>query len=95
MICFKADSLDHILHTFFQQAKLNQNHLACFGSWILYNSLTLMTNYLLFGFELELYSPYEYHYIYWYLSEILFNWLIRTLNRADTFLNNAESSASK
>ena len=47
------------------QQKSTQTHIACFGSWILNNSLNIMILYLLFGFELELYSKYEYHFIYW------------------------------
>uniref|UniRef100_A0A0E9Q170 N-alpha-acetyltransferase 35, NatC auxiliary subunit n=1 Tax=Anguilla anguilla TaxID=7936 RepID=A0A0E9Q170_ANGAN len=43
-----------------------------------------MIHYLLSGFELELYSMHEYYYIYWYLSEFLYAWLMSTLSRADS-----------
>ena len=42
-----------------------------------------MIQYLLSGFELELYSMHEYYYIYWYLSEFLYAWLMSTLSHAD------------
>lgn len=45
-----------------------------------------MIMYLLAGFELELYSVHEYHYIYWYLYEFLYGWLVSALTRADSFL---------
>ncbi len=43
-----------------------RQHLACLGTWILYHNLRIMIQYLLSGFELELYSMHEYYYIYWY-----------------------------
>ena len=57
---------------------------------MLYNSLTIMNLYILSGFELELFSKSEYHYIYWYLGEIVLNWQINTLNRVDNFLMSME-----
>jgi len=45
-----------------------RQHLACLGTWILYHNLRIMIQYLLSGFELELYSMHEYYYIYWYDS---------------------------
>ncbi|OBS72381.1 hypothetical protein A6R68_13048 [Neotoma lepida] len=50
---------------------------------ILEEFATLQDEYLLSGFELELYSMHEYYYIYWYLSEFLYAWLMSTLSRAD------------
>ncbi len=76
------------------QHKSSTNHLACFGSWVLYNSLSTMSLYLLSGFELELYSKYEYHYIYWYICEIILNWQINTLYRTENFLINNEQNNS-
>ncbi|XP_037968922.2 N-alpha-acetyltransferase 35, NatC auxiliary subunit [Plutella xylostella] len=55
---------------------------ACFGTWLLYHVLRIMVAYLLSGLELELYSVHEYHYIYWYLYEFLFGWLVSALGRA-------------
>jgi hypothetical protein len=50
-----------------------------------------MIQYLLAGFELELYSCHEYHYIYWYLYEFLYGWMTSALSRADSFLIEQES----
>ena len=46
-----------------------RQHFACFGSWVLYHTLNIMIQYLLSGFELELYSPHEYHYVFWWVSK--------------------------
>ncbi|XP_023934017.1 N-alpha-acetyltransferase 35, NatC auxiliary subunit isoform X2 [Bicyclus anynana] len=54
-----------------------------FTTWILYHVLRLMIAYLLSGLELELYSVHEYHYIFWYLYEFLYGWLVSALGRAE------------
>jgi hypothetical protein len=46
--------------------------------------------YLLLGFELDLYAKFEYHYIYWYICEIILNWQINTLNRTENSLAASE-----
>ena len=51
-----------------------RQHLACYASWVLYHILCLMIDYVVMGFEYNLYSPFEMHYIYWYL-EYLYGWL--------------------
>ncbi|XP_045447670.1 N-alpha-acetyltransferase 35, NatC auxiliary subunit [Melitaea cinxia] len=56
---------------------------ACFGTWLLYHVLRVMIAYLLSGLELELYSVHEYHYIFWYLYEFLYGWLLSALGRAE------------
>ncbi|CAH0695085.1 unnamed protein product [Spodoptera exigua] len=56
---------------------------ACFGTWVLYHVLRVMIAYLLSGLELELYSVHEYHYIFWYLYEFLYGWLVSALGRAE------------
>lgn len=90
----EADSVDRVFQSLLIQQKSNLNHLACFGSWVLYNSLTIMNLYLLAGFELELYSKYEYHYVHWYICEVILNWQINTLNRTEAFLISAEQNFS-
>ena len=82
----QADKVDAYLHSLLIKTEPNRSHLACLGTWVLYHTLQTMINYTLAGFELELYAPYEYHYVYWYLSELLFAWLVSTLHRADNFL---------
>ncbi|XP_059048022.1 N-alpha-acetyltransferase 35, NatC auxiliary subunit isoform X2 [Achroia grisella] len=60
---------------------------AYFGTWLLYHVLRVMIAYLLSGLELELYSVHEYHYIFWYLYEFLYGWLVSALGRAETLAN--------
>ncbi|XP_067665722.1 N-alpha-acetyltransferase 35, NatC auxiliary subunit-like [Haliotis asinina] len=82
----EADKVDAFLHGILVKTEPSRNHLACFGTWVLYHTLQAMIYYTLAGFELELYAPYEYHYVYWYLYELLYAWLVSTLHRADNFL---------
>lgn len=83
---FQAERVDAYLHKISINSTWSRPHLACFGTWILYHTLRIMIMYLLAGFELELYSVHEYHYIYWYLYEFLYGWLVSALTRADSFL---------
>jgi len=62
-------------------------HMAYFGGWSLYYTLNVMITYVNSGFLLDLYSNHELHYIYWYLAEILLNWKLQQLNRANNQLN--------
>ncbi|XP_017303933.1 uncharacterized protein LOC103520226, partial [Diaphorina citri] len=96
-----AERVDAFLHTLSQKCDPPRSHLACFGTWILYYTLRIISMYLLAGFELELYSVHEYYYIYWYLYEFLYAWLISALTRADNFLveqemlNEVQSAAAQ
>ncbi|XP_051875496.1 N-alpha-acetyltransferase 35, NatC auxiliary subunit isoform X2 [Pristis pectinata] len=80
----EAEKVDAALHSMLLKQEPQRQHLACLGTWILYHNLRIMIQYLLSGFELELYSMHEYYYVYWYLSEFLYAWLISTLSRADS-----------
>uniref|UniRef100_A0A3B3E2Z6 N-alpha-acetyltransferase 35, NatC auxiliary subunit n=1 Tax=Oryzias melastigma TaxID=30732 RepID=A0A3B3E2Z6_ORYME len=82
--CLQAEKVDAALHSLLMKLEPQRQHLACLGTWILYHNLRIMIQYLLSGFELELYSMHEYYYIYWYLSEFLYAWLMSTLSRADS-----------
>ena len=62
---FQADKVDAYLHTVALQSDNGRSHLACLGTWVLLHTLRTMIQYLLSGFELTLYSVYEYHYIFW------------------------------
>ncbi|XP_077456300.1 N-alpha-acetyltransferase 35, NatC auxiliary subunit [Stigmatopora argus] len=79
----EAEKVDAALHSLLSKYEPQRQHLACLGTWILYHNLRIMIQYLLSGFELELYSMHEYYYVYWYLSEFLYAWLMSTLSRAD------------
>ncbi|XP_077988706.1 N-alpha-acetyltransferase 35, NatC auxiliary subunit-like [Glandiceps talaboti] len=91
----EADKVDAALHTMLAKQEPGRQHLACFGSFVLYHTLRVMIQYTLSGFELELYAPHEYHYVYWYLCEFLYGWLISTLTRAESFLLEQESIAEQ
>lgn len=82
----EADKVDAFLHTLLVKVEPNREHLACFGTWVLYHTLRVMVHYTLAGFELELYAVHEYHYVFWYLYECLYSWLISALSRADSFM---------
>lgn len=87
----EAERMDAHLHTLAGKNKqaaagIPRQYLACFGTWVLYNSLRAMCSFLLSGLELELYSMHEYLYIFWYLYEFLFGWVVSALTRADSFL---------
>ncbi|KAK2559132.1 N-alpha-acetyltransferase 35 [Acropora cervicornis] len=86
----QRDKLAHLLEEF-GALQDERQHFACFGSWVLYHTLNIMIQYLLSGFELELYSPHEYHYVFWYL-EFLFGWHMTCLNRAEKLLQAQEAA---
>lgn len=86
----EADKLDTYLHGLLMKNSQEQT-IVCFVTWVLYHVLKAMFNYLYLGFELELYSPQEYYYVYWYISELHCSWWIPTLTRADNFLMESEA----
>ncbi|CAN7948671.1 unnamed protein product [Ixodes pacificus] len=90
----EADRLDTVLHSISVKLEVMQ-HMACFTTWVLHHVLKTMIQYLLSGFELELYSTHEYGYIFWYLYEFLYGWMISALSRADTFLMDQEARAEQ
>lgn len=65
VIYLQAEKVDAALHSLLMKLEPQRQHLACLGTWILYHNLRIMIQYLLSGFELELYSMHEYYYIYW------------------------------
>ncbi|XP_055689664.1 N-alpha-acetyltransferase 35, NatC auxiliary subunit homolog [Lutzomyia longipalpis] len=82
----EAQRLDTYLYMQDSKSETTSQYLACFGTWILYQCLRAMELYLLSGLELELYSVHEYLYIFWYLYEFLFGWIVSSLTRAESFL---------
>lgn len=82
----EADRVDAQLHDLCQSLQPARRHIGCLSSWVQYHQLRCMIEYQLAGFELQLYSQHEYHYIYWYLSECLYRWKISVLARAESFL---------
>lgn len=62
---YQSQRVDAFLHSFSSKLDPPREHLASFSTWIIYHTIRIMIMYLLSGFELELYSPHEYQYIYW------------------------------
>ena len=81
----ETERIDHHIHEMTVKMDPQRQHLACYGSWFLYYITQLMIGYLLLGFEYRLYSPFELHYVYWYL-EYLYGWHFTTLRSAEKLL---------
>lgn len=62
--------------------------------WVFYHKLTLMSQYLLSGFELELYSRHEYAYIFHELEKI-WNNVAMLLSQAEQISLQSEAFTSK
>ncbi|XP_047139471.1 N-alpha-acetyltransferase 35, NatC auxiliary subunit isoform X1 [Hydra vulgaris] len=90
----EADQADHALHIILQAIDTKRQHLACFESWVLYHSLSIMIQHTFLGFELELFNTHEFHYVYWYL-DYLFGWANNCLHRAEMLLNVQEQYIDK
>ena len=90
----EADKADQELHQMLQVIDSKRHHLACFESWVLYHSLTVMIQHIFLGFELELFNPHEFHYVYWYL-DYLFGWANNCLKRAEMLLGLQEQYVDK
>ncbi|KAF8768223.1 N-alpha-acetyltransferase 35 like protein [Argiope bruennichi] len=91
----EADKVDAFLHSICIKLDNPCTHLACFGTWVLYHTLKVMIQYVLSGFELELYSSHEYIYLFWYLYEFLYGWMVSSLSRANNFLTEQENKADQ
>ncbi|XP_071481155.1 N-alpha-acetyltransferase 35, NatC auxiliary subunit-like [Diadema antillarum] len=87
----QAEKVDANLHTLMSKAEIKKTYEASFSCWVMYHTLRTMIQYVLSGFELELYAIHEYHYIFWYLSDFLYAWFISTLSQADSMLGDHES----
>ncbi|CAI5450305.1 unnamed protein product [Caenorhabditis angaria] len=51
-------------------------------TFVLFNLLSLVSHYFELSLRMDLFVPYEFPYIYWYLSDILARWQISTLERS-------------
>ncbi|RWS30913.1 N-alpha-acetyltransferase 35: NatC auxiliary subunit-like protein [Leptotrombidium deliense] len=89
----EAEKLDAFLNNISQKLDTPFSHMGYFSTWILYHILRIMIQYLISGFELELYATHEYPYIFWYLYEFLFGWMVSTLNRATNLIMEQESQS--
>ncbi|XP_054159610.1 N-alpha-acetyltransferase 35, NatC auxiliary subunit-like [Oppia nitens] len=91
----EADRVDNYLNVITQNSDPPTSHIGYYTSWVLYHILRTMTQYLLSGFELELYSLHEYQYMFWYLYEFLYGWIVSTLNRASNLILEQEALADQ
>ncbi len=82
----ESERADHSLNDLVLKLDPQRQHLACFSTWILYYIVQLMVEYVLLGFEHKLYSPFEMHYMYWYL-EYLYGWQHTALRSAGRLLS--------
>lgn len=82
----ETEGIDNRLNDLVLKLDPQRQHLACFTTWILYYIMQLMLDYVLLGFEYRLYSPFEMHYVYWYL-EYLYGWQHTTLRSAGKLLS--------
>ena len=79
--------------------KLQSRWIPCDNTWPAMpvgssiHTLCLMIDYILMGLEYNLYSSFEYHYIYWYL-EYLYGWLHTSWKTADKLNHPEQLSAS-
>ena len=91
----ESESVDSFLNNIMSSSNSSQDilqvpsqsiHLGFFSTWVLYHIIRVMVQFTSSGFELELYSAHEYPYIYWYLYEFLYGWLISTITRASNMV---------
>lgn len=78
----ETQRIDELLHAISVKLDSQRQHAACFSTWALYYILQLMTEFMCLGFEFDLYSPFEIHYVYWYL-EFLYGWHETTIKSSD------------
>ena len=87
----ETQRIDQLQHDVAMKVDPSRQHLACYASWVLHHTLSLMIDYVVMGLEHGLYSLFELHYVYWYL-EYLYGWLDTSWKTADK-LNSEPSGA--
>ena len=90
----ESQRIDEILNVLSLKFDPQRQHLACFSTWILYYILELMIEYIYLGFEYDLYSPFELHYVYWYL-EFLYGWHQTAVKSAERLLLSEPQTSGK
>lgn len=82
----EADHMDKLLHNISGRTNPGSErpNVSGFGCWVLNFLVQVMMEYLQIGFELKLYSPFEHHYIFWYI-EYLLGWRHTCLKSAKHF----------
>lgn len=82
----ESESVDQQLHSLTQQLDPQRQHLSCYCTWLVYYVSHLFIDYIVLGFEYNLYSQSEFHYIYWYL-EYSYGWKQMALKTAARLLS--------
>lgn len=58
----------------------------CLSAYIGQHLMELMRYYIVLGFKLELFVPYEFQYCYWYLGEVISMWRYRLFEQSREYL---------
>jgi len=58
----------------------------CLSAYIGQHLMELMRYYIILGFKLELFVPYEFQYCYWYLGEVISMWRYRLFEQSREYL---------
>ena len=90
----EAERVDAVLHAVCVKVDPQRQHLACFMAWTLYYITHLMIEFINVGFEYNLYSPFELHYVYWYL-EYVYGWYFTTKKSTDRLATFEPAASSK
>lgn len=90
----ESESVDQQLHSLTLQLDPQRQHLSCYCTWLVYYIAHLFVDYVILGFEYNLYNVYEYHYVYWYL-EYSYGWKQMTLKTGAKLLSQEPQALSK
>uniref|UniRef100_A0A183DXC6 Protein MAK10 homolog n=1 Tax=Gongylonema pulchrum TaxID=637853 RepID=A0A183DXC6_9BILA len=55
-------------------------------SFVLLHTLSLIRYHFYLSFYLDLFAPFEYPYVYWYLGGVVLKWLVNTFDRSVTLI---------
>lgn len=89
----ELEIIDQQLNDLTAKIDPQRQHNSSFSSWFIYYVSHLFVDYLHMGFEYDLYSPFEYHYILWYL-EYSYGWKQMTIKAAGKQLLQEPNPAS-
>ena len=90
----EAEGLDQLLHSLTAKFDPQRQHLACYSTWILYFISQLFIDYIHLGFEYNLFSPFENHYVFWYL-EYAYGWQQTALKMSAKLLKQESQLAGR
>ena len=77
----ESESTDKHLNDLAIKLDPHRQNVSCFNSWLVIYITQLFIDYIQLGFEYDLYSPFELHYVFWYL-EYVYGWKQMTLKTA-------------